>query len=134
MRSPKARPLRQSADQRFCLTHMPIFADLLMTSDAVLILGGATMYWFSPRLRRNWVLGYGSPRSMINDVTWQTANRFAGTTLAVLALIAMSVQVSAWQVIAANDLAQVAAVAASFSLPLFVMYLTEKHLSRKFKN
>ena len=113
---------------------MPIFAYLLMASDALLILGGATMYWFSPRLRRNWVLGYGSARSMINDDVWQAANRFAGTTLAVLALIAMSVQVSAWHVIAANDLAQVTTVATLFSLPLFVTYLTEKHLARKFKN
>ncbi|MFY9574175.1 MAG: SdpI family protein, partial [Blastocatellia bacterium] len=72
---------------------MEIYGYLLMTSDVLLILSGATMYWFSPRLRRNWVLGYGSPRSMINDAAWQSANRFAGMSLASLALIAMTLQV-----------------------------------------
>ncbi len=113
---------------------MLIYGYLLMTSDLVLILGGATMYWLSPRLRRNWVLGYGSARSMINDATWQAANRFAGATLAALALIAMSIQVSAWHVIAEDEWAQVVATAASLSLPFVVMYLTEKYLSSRFKN
>jgi len=67
---------------------MPIYEYLLMASDAVLILGAVTMYWFSPRMRRNWVFGYGSPRSMINDAAWQSGNRFAGTALALLTLVA----------------------------------------------
>ena len=105
-----------------------------MTSDIVLILGGATMYWFSPRLRRNWMLGYGSARSMINDTTWQSANRFAGLVLSSLALVAMSIQVSAWRVIVETELAQAAAVAAPLLIPFLVMYLTERHLSNRFKN
>ena len=104
-----------------------------MTSDVALILCGATMCWFSPRLRRNWVLGYGSARSMINDTTWQTANRFAGKALAALALIAMLVQVSLWQVIESSDLGQTVSVASTLSLPFVVMFLTEKYLARRFR-
>jgi len=113
---------------------MDVFAYLLMTSDIALILCGATMYWFSPRLRRNWVLGYGSPRSMINDDSWQAANRFAGSALALLPLAAMSLQVSAWHFIAASELAQVATVASVFFLPFVDMILTEKYLARRFKS
>jgi uncharacterized membrane protein len=113
---------------------MPIYGYLLMTSDVVLILAGATMYWLSPRLRRNWVLGYGSPRSMINDATWQAANRFAGTGLALLALVMMSLQVKFWQVIEANELAQMVSVASVLALPFLVMYSTEKYLARAFRN
>jgi uncharacterized membrane protein len=113
---------------------MPIYGYLLMASDAVLILGGALMYWFSPRIRRNWVLGYGSPRSMINDATWQSANRFAGMTLALVTLIAMFVQVSLWPMIGSNDVAQALATASILSLPFLVMYLTERYLARVFRN
>ncbi len=60
---------------------MLVYSYLLMASDLLLILCGATMFWFSPRLKRNWILGYGSPRSMVNDATWQAANRFAGLVL-----------------------------------------------------
>lgn len=111
-----------------------IYGYLLMTSDIVLILGGATMYWFSPRLRRHWVLGYGSPRSMVSDATWQTANRFAGGALAVLTLAAMSLQVSLWSVIESNDLAQTLSVALTLSLPFIAMYFTEVYLARVFRN
>ena len=113
---------------------MPIYGYLLMASDAVLILGGATMYWFSPRIRRNWILGYGSPRSMINDATWQSANRFAGMALALVTLIAMFVQVSLWPIIASNDVAQALATGSILLLPFFVMYLTEHYLARVFRN
>lgn len=113
---------------------MPIYGYLLMTTDVVLVLSGATMYWFSPRLRRHWVLGYGSSRSMINDATWQAANRFAGMTLALLALIVMLLHVSLWNVIEANDLAQTVTAGSTLSLPFLVMFLTEKHLSRRFRN
>ncbi len=113
---------------------MLIYGYLLMASNALLILGGATMYWFSPRLRRNWVLGYGTPRSMINDATWQSANRFAGTALALLTLVAMFVQVSLWRIIGSNDVAQALAAASILSLPFLVMYLTERHLARVFRN
>ena len=112
---------------------MLIYGYLLMTSDIALILCGATMCWFSPRLRRHWVLGYGSARSMINDTTWQTANRFAGMALAALALIAMLVQVSLWRVIEASDLAQAVSAASTLSLPLLVMFLTEKYLAQRFR-
>jgi uncharacterized membrane protein len=112
---------------------MLIYGYLLMTSDAVLILSGATMCWFSPKLRRNWVLGYGSARSMINDTTWQAANRFAGMALAALALIAMALQVSLWQVIESNDLGQTVSAASTLSLPFLVMFLTEKYLARRFR-
>jgi len=113
---------------------MPIYGYLLMASDAVLILGGLTMYWFSPRLRRHWVLGYGSPRSMINDAAWQSANRFAGTALALLTLVAMVVQVSLWRSIGSNDVAQALATASILSLPFFVIFLTERYLARVFRN
>jgi len=110
------------------------FGYLLMTSDAILILSGVTMYWFSPRLKRNWVLGYGSPRSMVNDETWQAANRFAGMVMALIALTAMALHVSLWHLINENDKAQALTVAALLALPLLVMYLTEKYLSRVFRN
>lgn len=110
------------------------YAYLLMTSDMLLILSGATMFWFCPRLKRNWVFGYGSPRSMINDTTWQVANRFAGLTLSLLALLAMSMQVTMWPMIYGNDGAQAASVGVLLSLPFVVMFLTEKYLSRVFKN
>lgn len=113
---------------------MLIYGYLLMTSDIVLILGGATMYWFSPRLRRHWALGYGSPRSMVNDATWQTANRFAGAALAVLTLAAMSIQVSVWSVIESNDLARTLSLALTLSLPFLAMYFTEVYLARVFRN
>ena len=112
---------------------MQIYGYLLMTSDVVLILSGATMYWLSPRLRRNWLLGYGSPRSMINDATWQAANRFAGTGLALLTLIAMSLQVRFWQVIETSELAQVISLVSILGLPFLVMYSTEKYLARAFR-
>lgn len=110
------------------------FAYLLMTSDVILILSGVTMYWFCPRLKRNWVLGYGSPRSMINDQTWQAANRFAGVMMALLALTAMALHVTVWPLIHGNDKAQALTVASLLSLPMLVMYLTEKYLSREFRN
>ena len=113
---------------------MPIYRYLLMASYVFLILGGATMYWFSPRLRRNWVLGYGSPRSMINDDTWQSGNRFAGLTLALLTLIAMSLHVSLLELIESNDLAQFISAGSTLLLPFFVMYLTERYLARAFRN
>jgi SdpI/YhfL family protein len=113
---------------------MEIYGYLLMASDFVLILGGATMYWFSPRLKRNWVLGYSSPRSMINDHTWQAGNRYAGVMLAVLALILMLLHVSLWQGIKENDFAQTISTASTLFLPLIVLYLTEKHLARVFRN
>jgi uncharacterized membrane protein len=113
---------------------MPIYEYLLMASDALLILGGATMYWFSPRIRRNWVFGYGSPRSMINDTAWQSANRFAGSALALLTLGAMIVQVSLWPMIGSNDVAQTLATASILALPFLVMFLTERHLARVFRN
>lgn len=105
-----------------------------MASDVVLILGGATMYWLSPRLRRNWVLGYGSRRSMISDAAWQAGNRFAGMTLALLGLIAMGLLASMRQVIESTDLAQVLSFASTLSLPFIVMFLTEKYLGREFRN
>jgi uncharacterized membrane protein len=113
---------------------MIVYGYLHMTSNVELILAGATMYWLSPRLRRNWVLGYGSPRSMVNDATWQAANRFAGIGLALLALVTMSVQVRFWELIEANELAQVVSVALVLALPFFVMYSTEKYLARAFRN
>ena len=113
---------------------MAVYDYLLMASDLLLILCGATMFWFSPRLRRHWLLGYGSPRSMINDATWQAANRFAGLVLSLLALIAMSFHVALLPLIASDDKGQALAVAATFSLPFAVMYLTEKYLVRVFKS
>jgi uncharacterized membrane protein len=112
---------------------MLVYKNLLMASDAFLILGGVTMYWFSPRLKRNWVLGYGSPRSMINDDTWQSANRFAGSTLALLTLIVMFLHVTLWEVIESNDLAQTFSTGSTLVLPFIVMYLTEKYLARTFR-
>jgi uncharacterized membrane protein len=113
---------------------MLAYSYLLMASDMLLILCGATMFWFSPRLKRSWILGYGSPRSMVNDVTWQAANRFAGLVLSLLALIAMSLHVTMLPLITADDRAQALAVAVILSLPFAVMYLTEKYLARVFKN
>lgn len=113
---------------------MLAYSYLLMASDLLLILCGATMFWFSPRLRRSWILGYGSPRSMVNDTTWQTANRFAGIVLSLLALIAMSLHVTLLPLIAIDDRAQALAVGVILSLPFAVMYLTEKYLARVFKN
>jgi hypothetical protein len=71
---------------------------------------------------------------MINDDSWQAANRFAGSALALLALAAMSLQVSVWQIIAASELAQVATVASVFSLPIVDMMLTERYLAWRFKS
>jgi hypothetical protein len=71
---------------------------------------------------------------MINDDTWQAGNRYAGTTLALLALILMLLQVSLWHDIKENDLAQAISAASPLFLPLLVMYLTEKHLARVFRN
>jgi uncharacterized membrane protein len=113
---------------------MLIYEYLLMASDLLLILCGATMFWFSPRLRRHWLLGYSTPRSMINDATWQAGNRFAGLMLALLALIIMSLHVSLWPMIAADDKSQALAVAIVLVLPFIVTYLTEKYLARLFKN
>jgi uncharacterized membrane protein len=112
---------------------MLLYGYLLMASDALMILSGAMMFWFSPRLRRNWVFGYGSPRSMVNDETWQAANRFAGLMLSLLALIAMSFHVTLLNLIVNDDKAQALAVAMVLSLPFVVMYLTEKYLARSFK-
>jgi uncharacterized membrane protein len=113
---------------------MLLYGYLLMASDLLLILGGATMFWFSPRLRRNWVFGYGSPRSMVNDETWQTANRFAGLMLSLLALIAMSFHVTLLNLIVNDGKAQALAVGMVMSLPFVVMYLTEKYLARMFRS
>jgi hypothetical protein len=115
---------------------MHVYGYLLMSSDLLLILCGATMYWFSPRLNRNWLFGYGSPRSMVmvNDNTWQAANRFAGLSLSLLALIMMSVHVTLWPVLDGSDEARTVLVALVLSVPFIVMLLTEKYLSRVFKN
>ena len=112
---------------------MLLYNQLLMSSDLLLILSGAIMFWFCPRLRRNWILGYGSPRSMVNDTTWQAANRFAGLILSLLSLIAMSFQVAMWPVIESSEKIQALSVAMLLSLPFVVMFLTEKYLSRVFK-
>jgi uncharacterized membrane protein len=113
---------------------MSIYEYLLMASDLLLILCGATMYWFSPRLRRNWLLGYGTPRSMANDAAWQTANRFAGIVMSLLALVAMSLHVTLLPLINTHDLAQTLAVALVLLLPFLVMALTESYLARVFRN
>ena len=113
---------------------MTIYEDLLVVSDVLLILCGATMYWFSPRLRRNWLLGYGSPRSMANDVAWQSANRFAGMLMSMLALVAMALHVTLLPLITSQDAAQALAAAVVFVLPFFVMLLTEIYLARVFRN
>ncbi len=115
------------------LNVMSIYGLLLMLSDFVLIMGGATMCWFSPRLRRNWVLGYGSPRSMINDDTWQAGNRFAGMLLAAMTLFSMSMQVILWPSIQHSDVGQAVSLAFMFSLPFLVMLLTEKYLEKRFR-
>jgi uncharacterized membrane protein len=113
---------------------MHVYDYLLMASDLLLILCGATMYWFSPRLKRSWIFGYGSPRSMVNDNTWQAANRFAGLSLSLLALIFMSIHVTLWPVLHASDEARAVMLATLLSEPFVVMFLTEKYLSRVFKN
>lgn len=113
---------------------MAIYEFLLMLSDLLLIFCGATMYWFSPRLRRNWLLGYGSPRSMANDAAWQTANRFAGMMMSMLALVAMALHVTLLPLINAHDLAQTLAVAVVLALPFLVMLLTEIYLARNFRS
>ena len=110
-----------------------MYSYLIMASDVVLILSGATMFWLSPMLRRNWVLGYGSPRSMINDDTWRAGNRFAGLALAILALIAMLLQVSLWEAIESSEVGQAASAISTISLPVLVMFLTEKYLARTFR-
>lgn len=71
---------------------------------------------------------------MINDAAWQVANRFAGMSLALLALITMSVQVSMWDVIKESELAQTISAGSILLLPFVVMYLTEKYLGRIFRN
>jgi len=71
---------------------------------------------------------------MINDQTWQAANRFAGLALSLLALIAMSFHVTLLPLIISDDKAQALAVAAPLALPFAVMRLTEKYLARVFKN
>lgn len=113
---------------------MASYEYLLMTSDLLLLLCGATMYWFSPRLRRNWLLGYGSPRSMANDAAWQAANRFAGMALALLAVAAMSLHVALLPLISTHEMAQTLAVAGVLLLPFLVMAVTEKYLARAFRN
>jgi len=113
---------------------MSIYGVLLMLSDFVLIMGGATMCWFSPRLRRSWVLGYGSSRSMINDDTWQVANRFAGMSLAAMTLFSMSMQVILWPSIESSDFGQTVSLAFTLFIPLLVMMLTEKYLAKRFRN
>jgi hypothetical protein len=112
---------------------MLIYGYLLMSSDAMMILCGATMYWISPRLKRNWVLGYGSAKSMLNDDTWQAANRFAGVVLAGLALMAMLAQVTMWPAIETSGLGQTVSAASTLSLPFLVMFCTEKYLARRFR-
>jgi uncharacterized membrane protein len=106
---------------------MSIYEYLLMASDLLLIL-------CSPRLRRNWLLGYGTPRSMANDAAWQTANRFAGIVMALLALVAMALHAALLPLISTHDLAQALAVAAVLLLPFLVMGLTESYLARVFRN
>ena len=113
---------------------MAIYEYLLMASDLLLILCGATMYWFSPRLRRNWLLGYGTPRSMANDSAWQTANRFAGMVMALLALVAMSLHIALLPLINKDDLAQTLAAAFVLILPFLVMAITESYLARVFRS
>ena len=105
-----------------------------MTSDVVLVLGGAMMYWLCPRLRRNWIFGYGSYRSMVDDIAWRSANRFAGMTLSILALVSMSMHVSLKQIIVGSELAQTLSAGAILAIPFLVMYLTEVYLARVFKN
>jgi uncharacterized membrane protein len=127
-------PHFHSINYKRLLKLMSIYGLLLMLSDFVLIMGGATMCWFSPRLRRNWVLGYGSARSMINDDTWQAANRFAGMSLAAMTLFSMSMQVILWPSIESSDVGQTLLLAITLFIPLLVMVLTEKYLAKRFRN
>jgi hypothetical protein len=112
---------------------MKMYAILTLSSDVVLMLSGATMFWLSPLLRRSWVLGYGSARSMINDDTWRAGNRFAGLSLALLTLMAMLLQVSLWESIESSEVGQAASAVSTLSLPFLVMVLTEKYLARTFR-
>jgi hypothetical protein len=109
---------------------MWIYVNLLMVSDALLILCGMLMYWWCPRLRRSWLLGYGSARSMTSDAAWKAGNRFAGRTLALLALICLSIQVVSVSSILTNHAVQTVSVLSVLCLPFIVMYFTERHLSR----
>jgi|SRR5215510_321451 len=109
---------------------MRIYVDLLMVSDALLILCGALMYWLCPRMRRNWLLGYGSIRSMTSDTAWQAGNRFAGQALSLLTLILLSVHATIWKSILTDQAVQTVSVVSVLCLPFLVMYLTERHLSR----
>ena len=113
---------------------MSIYVDLLMVSDALLILCGGVMYWWCPRIRRSWLLGYGSARSMTSDAAWQAANRFAGQILSLLALISLSIHVASVSSILTNQAVQTASVLMVLFLPFIVMYFTEKHLSRMLGN
>jgi|SRR5215468_5722559 len=113
---------------------MRICVDLLMVSDALLILCGAVMYWLCPRIRRNWMLGYGSARSMISDAAWRAGNQFAGQTLSLLALISLFVHAASWRTILADQVVQTISVVSVLCLPFLVMYLTERHLSRVLGN
>jgi hypothetical protein len=109
---------------------MWIYVDLLMVSDALLILCGAVMYWWCPKMKRSWLLGYGSARSMTSDAAWRAGNRFAGQTLSVLALIFLSIHVVSLGSILTNQAVQTVSVLSVLCLPFAVMYLTERHLSR----
>jgi uncharacterized membrane protein len=113
---------------------MWIYVNLLIISDLLLILCGAVMYWLSPRCRRNWLLGYGSLRSMANDDAWQKANRFAGLLLSLTALLSMCLHAATRDLIVISQAAQTVFGVAAISVPLFVMYVTEQYLSRIFKN
>jgi len=113
---------------------MSIYVDLLMVSDALLILCGGVMYWWCPRIRRSWLLGYGSVRSMTSETAWRAGNRFAGQTLSLLALISLSIHVASLGSILTNQAAQTASVLMVLFLPFIVMYFTEKHLSRMLGN
>lgn len=111
---------------------MHAYVDLLMVSDALLILCGAVMYWFSPRTRPNWLLGYGSARSMTSQAAWRAGNRFAGRTLSLLALISLSVHTACRSSISTNEAVQTVSVLVVLCLPFLVMYLTEKYLIHVF--
>jgi uncharacterized membrane protein len=110
------------------------YVNLLIVGDVLLILCGAVMYWLSPRCRRNWLLGYGSVRSMINDAAWQRANRFAGQLLSLTALLSMCLHAANRDLILTNQAAQTVFALGAISTPLFVMFVTEKYLARTFKN
>ena len=111
---------------------MLTFDSLLIASDAIVILTAATMFWVSPRLKRNWVFGYGSRRSMANNVVWQAGNRFAGMVMALAGLAAMSIQVCIRPAITTSEFAQVVCAASLLVLPFLVMYITERYLARVF--